>query len=178
MSYSDTSLVITITIKDFTRSNNLPSSATEHIPEDPPVLCLFYMLPKVHKSNNPGRSIVLFCRFYMLPKTPTRHPRYATGWSISSLAKLANFALSSASFEADTADNSSAKYFVSAWAPCLVLASPIYIHGLLGRAWFSTRLLKGSLNLQLSLVQSKTLNSLLTSMVHSIHASIFHPCIH
>ena len=54
------------TIKEFISAQNLPKSASLLIKTHPKE-SLFYLLPKIHKANNPGRPIVSAC------SCPTEH---------------------------------------------------------------------------------------------------------
>ncbi|KAJ8031993.1 hypothetical protein HOLleu_25387 [Holothuria leucospilota] len=48
---------ITTTVKDLIREEQLPANAVNLI-QDNPHCATFYLLPKIHKENNPGRPIV------------------------------------------------------------------------------------------------------------------------
>ena len=54
---SQNNLIISKTIKEEIDENRLPRSATNLIEKDP--RCgIFYLLPKIHKENNPGRPVI------------------------------------------------------------------------------------------------------------------------
>ena len=54
---SQNNLIISKTIKEEIDQNRLPRSATNLMEKDPHC-SIFYLLPKIHKENNPGRPVI------------------------------------------------------------------------------------------------------------------------